>query len=375
MTGVNQRIADLYAIVPAGGAGTRLWPLSRSSRPKFLLDLAGTGRSLLQKTWDRLEPVVGADGIVVVTGVAHANAVAAQLPSLSGANLIAEPAPRDSAAAIGLAAAILNRRHPGCLVGSFAADQVMADEPAFHDAVRQAAAVARTGDVVTLGITPTYPATGFGYVHCGAALAVAGAPSALRVSSFVEKPDAETAAAWLATGEYRWNAGIFLSRADVLLDLLEACRPELHAGLVEIAAAYDGERRQEVLQRLWPTLEKVAIDYAVAEPAAGLGRVAVIPTDPGWDDIGDFAALAGLLPLACDGPPAVRVLGEKDLVLAESASGLVAPVSGRLVAVLGLDDVIVVDTPDAVLVTTRSQAQRVKALVDALAARGRHDLL
>lgn len=374
MTGVNQRIADLHAIVPAGGAGTRLWPLSRSTRPKFLLDLAGTGRSLLQQTWDRLAPVAGADGIVVVTGVAHAQAVAGQLPGLCAANLIAEPQPRDSAAAIGLAAAILQRRHPGCLIGSFAADQVMADEPAFHDAVREAAAVAREGDVVTLGITPTYPATGFGYIHCGSALSVAGAPSALRVTSFVEKPDAETAAAWVATGEYRWNAGIFLSRAGVLLELLAASRPQLHCGLMEIAAAYDSDKRDEVMQRVWPTLEKVAIDYAVAEPAALSGRVAVIPTDPGWNDIGDFAALAGLLPDSADGS-GMRVLGDQDLVLAIGASGVVAAASGRTVAVLGLADVVVVDTADAVLVTTRSQAQKVKALVDELAARGRRDLL
>ncbi|MFZ0160819.1 MAG: sugar phosphate nucleotidyltransferase [Kineosporiaceae bacterium] len=372
-------LSGFHAIVPAGGAGTRLWPLSRSGRPKFLLDLTGSGRTLIQQTHDRLAPI--AESVMVVTGVAHAAAVAAQLPDLAADDLLAEPSPRDSTAAIGLAAAILAERFPGAVVGSFAADHVIRDVPAFHAAVAQAVAVARAGLVVTIGIEPTAPSTAFGYIRPGAVLEIGGAPSARRVERFVEKPDAATAADYVEQG-YRWNAGMFVARADVLLAELAVHRPELHKGLVRIAAAWDTPERAGVLAEIWPGLEKVAIDYAVAEPAADAGRVAVVPADLGWDDIGDFASLARLLAAGRgsgheDGEDddGLHVLGSRARVLTVDAHGLVVPGSGRTVAVLGLDDVVVVDTPDAVLVTTRARAQDVKSLVAQLQAGARLDLL
>jgi mannose-1-phosphate guanylyltransferase len=364
-------LPDFVAVVPAGGAGTRLWPLSRAERPKFLLDLTGSGRSLLQQTVDRLLPLTGRGGVVLVTGAAHAAAVVEQLPELGDADLLAEPSPRDSAAAIGLAAAVVSRRRPGAVVGSFAADHVVRDVPAFHAVVREAVATARAGYVVTIGIEPDRPATAFGYIRAGQPLDIQGAPSALAVRTFVEKPDAATAAAYLAEGGYRWNAGMFVARADVLLDQLAAHRPALHAGLVKLADSWDSPDCAAVRDAVWPTLEKVAIDYAVAEPAAAAGRVAVVPASFGWDDVGDFAALATLLPADA----AVRVLGEGQHVLSRDASGMAVPGHGRLLAVLGLDDVVVVDTPDAVLVTTRARAQDVKSVVEALRAAGRSDLL
>ena len=363
-------LPDLVAVVPAGGAGTRLWPLSRAGRPKFLLDLTGSGRSLLQQTADRLAPLAGG-GTVVVTGTAHAAAVAEQLPDLAPGDVLAEPSPRDSAAAIALAAAVVEHRTPGAVVGSFAADHVVRDLPAFAVAVREAVATARDGWIVTVGIVPDRASTAFGYIRVGAPLAVAGAPSARVVESFVEKPDAATAARYVADGGYRWNAGMFVARARVLLDELALHRPALAEGVTELAAAWDTPRRDDVLARVWPSLEKVAVDYAVAEPAAAAGRVAVVPAAFGWDDVGDFAALAELLPDAA----ALRVLGDADGVLGQDATGVTVAGSGRMVAVLGLDDVVVVDTPDAVLVTTRSRAQDVKAVVDALRAAGRTDLL
>jgi mannose-1-phosphate guanylyltransferase len=364
-------LRDFVAVVPAGGAGTRLWPLSRAERPKFLLDLTGSGRSLLQQTFDRLIPLTGEGGVVVVTGAAHVPAVAGQLPELRGGDVLAEPSPRDSAAAIGLAAAVLAVRRPGVVVGSFAADHVVRDVPAFSAAVREAVATARRGYIVTIGIEPDRPATAFGYIQTGEPLDIPAAPSAHAVRTFVEKPDAATAAAYLAEGGYRWNAGMFVARADVLLDELAAHRPTLHTGLVKLAEAWDSPDRQAVLDDVWPSLEKVAIDYAVAEPAAAAGRVAVVPASFGWDDVGDFAALATLLPADA----AVRVLGEGQHVLSRDASGMAVPGHGRLLAVLGLDDVVVVDTPDAVLVTTRARAQDVKSVVEALRAAGRSDLL
>jgi len=367
------RARSLYAIVPAGGAGTRLWPLSRQGRPKFLLDLVGSGRTLVQQTWDRLVPMTGADGILLVTGRTHAEAVLEQLPDLPERNLLAEPSPRDSAAAICLAAAVVEQRDPGAIVGSFAADHVIRDVPAFHAAVAEAVAVAGSDYLVVIGVQPDHPSTAFGYILTGDPLDLIGAPHARIVWHFAEKPDADTAAKYLEQGGYRWNAGMFVARARVLLGELERHRPALHAGVVELARVWDTDRREAALAEIWPQLEKVAIDYAVAEPAAANGRVAVIPADLGWDDVGDWASLAGLLP-----PPAderLRVLGDGVQVLAEEVEGLAVPAGGRLVAVLGIDDVVVVDTPDVVLVTTRERAQDVRRLVERLKAAGRHDLL
>lgn len=355
-------IPGFWAVVPAGGAGTRLWPLSRASHPKFLLDLTGSGRSLLQATVDRLAPMTD-DRVVVVTGAAHAEAVRAQLPGLAADRVLAEPSPRDSMAAIGLAAATVERLDPDAVVGSFAADHVIPDLGAFTEVVREAVEVAREGHLVTVGVEPTHPATGFGYIRAGEPLE--GARTALHAVEFVEKPDAERAAAYLAEGGFRWNAGMFVVRAATLLDLLARWHPDLAAGVRAIAA--DPSRMDEV----WPGLTRIAIDHAVAEPAADAGEVVVVPAPFTWDDVGDFASLAALLPDAVGGP---TVLGEADDVTALDTTGLVVAGGGRRVAVVGLDDVVVVDTPDALLVTTRARAQEVKAVVDALKAQGRTDL-
>lgn len=354
---------SLWAVVPAGGAGTRLWPLSRASSPKFLHDLGGSGRTLLQATYDRLEPLVG-DRLLVVTGVAHQDAVRAQLDGLPADQVVAEPSPRDSMAAIGLAAAMIERRDPDAVMGSFAADHVIADPEAFRACVAEAAEVARTGVLVTIGIEPDAPSTAFGYIRLAEKLD--GFATAHAVGSFVEKPDAGTAEQYVASGEYRWNAGMFVARASVLLDLLAVHHPDLAAGVRAIAA--EPSRLEEV----WPGLTKIAIDHAVAEPAADAGRVAVVPGSFGWEDIGDFEALNGLLDRT--GDRGLQVLGDAGLVVARDASGLIVPAGGRTVAVLGLDDVVVVDTGDALLVTTTARAQDVKAIVEAVKQNGRADL-
>ncbi|MDT0213445.1 mannose-1-phosphate guanylyltransferase [Rothia sp. ARF10] len=357
-------IPGFWAVIPAGGAGTRLWPLSRAGHPKFLHDLTGSGRSLLQETLDRVEPLA-LERVVVVTGAAHADAVRVQLPSLGDGSLVAEPSPRDSMAAIGLAAALVEARDPEAVIGSFAADHVIPDAEAFRACVAEAVEVARDGQVVTIGIEPTHPSTGFGYIQMGRP--IAGAPTARRVRQFVEKPDVRRATAYLSTGEFRWNAGMFVVRATTLLDLLHRWHPELAEGLRAIAA--DPSRLDEV----WPTLEKIAIDHAVAEPAADIGVVAVVPGDFAWDDIGDFASLSALLPQPGD-EQGVRVLGDTSLVHAVDSTGLVSPRGGRPVAVVGLEDVVVIDSGDAVLVTTLDRAQDVKKVVERLKEQGRTDL-
>ena len=357
-------IEHFWAVIPAGGSGTRLWPLSRSGSPKFLHDLTGSGRSLLQGTADRLAPLAE-DRLLVVTGARHRDAVLAQLPGVDPARVIGEAAPRESMAAIGYAAALLERADPDAVMGSFAADHAIGRLDAFAEAVALAAQVARDDWLVTIGIEPTRPATSFGYVRQGDALSAHS--GAFVVREFVEKPPPDVAAAYLASGDYRWNAGMFVVRPTVLLDLLATWHPDLATALRGLAA--DPSPMDEV----WPGLTKIAIDHAVAEPAAAEGRVATVPADLGWDDIGDFDSLASVLGrLRGDGE--LQVLGDEDSVLAEASSGVVVPAGGRLVALVGVDDMVVVDTPDAVLVARRDRAQDVKALVDRLRASGRADL-
>lgn len=360
-----QPIKGLWAVIPAGGSGTRLWPLSRRASPKFLHDLTGSGRSLLRMTWDRLAPLVE-DRVLVVTGVAHEDAVRGQLPMLARDAVVAEPSPRDSMPAIGLAAAILERRDPDAILGSFAADHVITDVAAFHAAVAEAAAVARTGELVTIGIEPTHAATGFGYIKQGVPLDIEGAPHAHRVDEFVEKPDAATAESYVASGEYRWNAGMFVVGATTLLELLAESHPDLVDHLRIIAS--DPRR----LHDLWPTVHKIAIDHAVAEPAAAAGRVAVVPASIGWDDIGDFSSLATIL--TGHGNSKLKVITGSDDVIAIDSTGIVAADSGRTVAVVGLDDIVVIDTADALLVTSTARAQEVKQVVEQLTREHRTEL-
>ena len=273
-----REIPGFYVVIPAGGAGTRLWPLSREDHPKFLLDLTLKGRSLIQATWDRLIPLTSPARTTIVAGPAHVKGITEQLPDLMQHNLFTEPSAKESMAAIGLAAAVLVRRDPEAIIGSFAADHMISGDDAFLAAVAEAVEVAKNDYLVTIGIAPSHPSTGFGYVRLGEKLGLADAPNARLVSSFKEKPDARTAAEYIKTGNYRWNAGMFVTRAAFLMELLKEYKPELYDGLDKIAAAWDDENlREKVLGEVWPGLEKIAIDHAVAEPASMDRKVAVVP--------------------------------------------------------------------------------------------------
>jgi mannose-1-phosphate guanylyltransferase len=426
---------DFYAVIPAGGTGSRLWPLSRGARPKFLYDLMGSGRTLIQSTFDRLARLAGPDRVLVSTGWRHVAAVEAQLPELKESNILAEPVPRDSTAAIALATAVLARRHGDhIVVGSFAADHVIRGKESFADAVAQAVAAARAGYVATIGIAASRPSTAFGYIHQGRSLGaeIVGAPSARLVERFVEKPDSATAQAYLSTGEYRWNAGMFVMRADVLLDHLREYKPQLYDAVSHIADAYaavDGQdgsvatsgaeitaaRRaaqsenraddrfadgagesgagdnaasdaddanananadavDEAMATYWPGIEKIAFDYAVAEPLSVAGGVAMVPGDFGWDDIGDFNSVAALLPST--GSRNIKILGDTDKVVSlDSAGDVVMPLSDRTIALLGVNDMVIADTPDALLIAPRARSQEVKDMVAYLDSEGRDDIL
>jgi mannose-1-phosphate guanylyltransferase len=277
-------------------------------------------------------------------------------------------------AAIGLAAAVLHQRHGDVVVGSFAADQIVGDQVAFERAVTGAVAAARAGYVTTIGIGASRPSVAFGYIHSGDALGVDGAPTALHALDFTEKPDPATARRYVASGEYRWNAGMFITKTSVLLGHLERLHPDLHAGLVAIAEAWDTPQRDAVMTSRWPSLTKIAIDHAIAEPVAAEGGVAVVPGSFAWDDVGDFNTLAALLPSIDDSSN--RVVGDvTDVVSIGAAGNVVVPQTARTIALLGVDDLVVVDTPDALLITTRSRAQQVKDVVDALREAGHDELL
>jgi len=364
----STNLENFFAVIPAGGVGSRLWPLSRASAPKFLHDLTGSGQTLLQDTWDRLQPIA-AGKTMVVTGNVHAHAVEQQLPELDEKNLILEPSPRDSTAAIALAAAVLALRQPDVIIGSFAADHVILDQDEFHKSVIEAVDVAATGKIVTIGLRPTEPSVGFGYIQKGERL---DSPTACAVLKFVEKPSIKVAKQYVESGEYFWNAGMFIAPAKLLLEVLAKTEPELHAGIMEISKAWDTPARESVMKSQWPKLKRIAIDYAIAEPAAEQGLVAVIPAEFEWHDVGDFAAIAELQSQGKKGN--LAVLGSAK-VLSDSSSGILVSDTNRLIALIGLEDVIVVDTPDALLITTKEHAQKVKSLVDVLKQTGHSELL
>lgn len=359
-----------HCVIPAGGIGSRLWPLSRAAAPKFLHDLTGSGQTLLGETWSRLSKLVDSQHITVVTGKPHADAVQRLLPELDSRNLVLEESPRDSTAAIALAAAILANQDPDVIIGSFAADHVIGNQSAFEVAVREAVDVAASGKIVTIGIKPTEPSIGFGYIQTGSALA--GFETAQQVDAFVEKPNLETAKKYLAAGNYLWNAGMFIAPASLILQTLEKSEPELRSQVQQIADAWHTDKQDAAVAEIWPRLKKVAIDYSVAEPAAEAGLVAVVPATFEWHDVGDFAAIAALQSKGREGH--LAVLGDAQ-VLSDQSSGILVGESSRLIALIGMQDVIVVDTPDALLITTKEHAQRVKKIVETLQSNGHRDVL
>lgn len=366
---------NFHAVIPAGGSGTRLWPLSRRESPKFLHDILGIGRSLLQSTWDRVVPLVEPERTWVVTGTSHVDAVRGQLPDLGADRIVAEPSPKDSAAAIGLATMLIHDADPEAIVGSFSADHSITNVAEFRAVIRQAVAAASTGDIVTIGITPTFPATSYGYIRTGDLLGLEGAPTARRALAFVEKPEAGVARTYVYSGAYRWNAGMFIARATSLLEVMRTQAPELYARLRTIADAWDTPEREAVMAEEWAHLDKIAIDYVVAEPAAAAGNVVVIPGDFGWDDVGDFDSVAKLRQPVPGESSGVFAIGNHTDVVDIDSSGVVLSDQKRLVGLVGLHDVVVVDTADVLLVTSRSRAQDVKKAVAKAKEIGREDVV
>lgn len=348
----------LWAVIPAGGSGTRLWPLSRAARPKFLLPLLGA-RSLLQQTVDRLAPLVPPKRVFVVCGPAHAAPVARQLPELPEGNVLVEPSPRGSGPAIALATAIVARRDPEAIVGSFAADHEVSETPAFAAAVRTAVAAAADGWLVTIGLTPTRPETGYGYIErSDDVVACTAEGTAYRADRFVEKPDPETAASYVASGRFLWNASMFVWQARALLGEVARLQPEVFAGVRRIAEVWGTPRQDRVAAEVWASIPESTIDQGILERA---NRVAVVPAAFGWSDVGDWNNLGELIERD-DSGNSVR----GNLVQSQTRNSVVWSETGRLVALVGVDNIAVVDTEDALLVVDRKDAQEVRSIVEQL---------
>lgn len=348
---------NLHAVIPAGGSGTRLWPASRASRPKFLLPLPGP-RTMLQDTVDRLTPIIPAENILVITGGAHAATVARQLPELPDANIIVEPGARGTGPAIGLGAALIARKDPEAIMGSFAADHYVTEPRVFQKAVAAATRVATEGYLVTLGIKPSYPETGYGYIKSGAKITDDGDFDIHEVDEFKEKPDLATAESYVQSGQYLWNASMFIWRASTLLDEMRTLLPDLYEVLIEIAAHWDTPRQAAIIEELWPSLHDVTIDHGIMEKAE---RVAVVPVEFGWTDLGDWHSLADVLASTENENVALGATH-----IAEDTRSTLVFGQGRTIATLGVNNLVIVDTDDVVLVCDRSRAQDVRKIVQRL---------
>ncbi len=363
---------NFYPVILAGGRGTRFWPLSRARRAKQVLALEGR-RTMLQQTVARLAPLAPLGNFLVITNRELHAEIARQLPRLKPSQVLVEPAGRNTAPAIGLAAFLLQREDPDAVLGMFPSDHVIADERTFRAAVERAAAIAgrrKEKTMVVMGIRPTRPETGYGYIEAGSG----AGNGVLRVRRFTEKPDAARAQEFLFAGNYFWNSGMFVWSARTLADALREHLPQGAKILAKIAAAHGTKKFTAVFKRLYPGCPAISIDYAVLEPRSAKGERAsnlyCIPAEFGWNDLGSWAALYEHRARK-HGDNVIDAPGS--LALDSGGNFILAP--GKFVAAVGVSDLVVVETADALLITTRERAQEVGKVVKQLEARRAHKLL
>jgi len=349
-----------YAVIMAGGAGRRLWPLSRTERPKQLLPLID-GKSLLQLAVERMDGLFPPERILVVTSAAYADRIRAEIPVLPAENVVGEPQGRDTANAVALGAELLAARDPEATMAVFTADHVIRPADRFAAAVRQAcdAAEAHADALLTFGIRPTWPHTGLGYVHCGEALT----DGLHRVQDFQEKPDHATARRYVDRGNYYWNSGMFVWTLGAIRGALKRFLPDSARKLAAVGqAARAGEDIRRLLKVIYPTLQKISIDYAVLEKAPS---VLMVELNCEWLDVGSWPALADVTEPDESG----NVVIADNAVLVDSERNVVVTEEDHLLAVLGVEDCVVVHSPDATLVCKKEDALRLKELVADVEAR------
>jgi mannose-1-phosphate guanylyltransferase len=352
----------LYPIIMAGGSGTRFWPLSRQARPKQFLPLASKS-PLITDTAARLKGLASMKNTFVVCGPLHAKAAAKLVKGLPKQNLLVEPVARNTAPAIALATLQVAARDPNGVLVVLPSDHHVANPEAFRKTLSEAVRIAEAGNIVTLGIKPSRPETGYGYIQLGESLEGGG----LKVKAFKEKPNLETARRYVDSGDFMWNGGIFVFRADVMLDAFSLHMPEMRKGMEAIRAAIGKRTFGSVLKRVFPKLPSISIDYGVMEKAA---NIAVLPGDFGWSDVGSFAAIPEVRPADEHG----NVISGPECIVVD-CTGCVVIGAKRPLAVVGLTDVVVVDAGDAVLVVPKDKSQDVRKVVEALKARKQKQFL
>jgi mannose-1-phosphate guanylyltransferase len=358
---------DFVSVIMAGGGGTRLWPLSRRKKPKQALRLFGD-RTLFQVAVDRLTPIMPPERIYVVTVAEQAELLHSQMTMLLKDNFLIEPAPRGTASVVGLAAIILRRQNPDFVMATLTADHYIAHVDRFQELLAAAYEVAREGDLVTLGITPHYPETGYGYIHRGELRGEFHGYKAYKVQAFKEKPERELAEEYVLSGQYAWNSGMFVWKVSRILEEIERQMPDLYATLMQIEASLGSQDQDQILEDIWHTLESETIDFGVME---GAEQVSVIPADDlGWWDVGGWGRLFDFIESDDDGniivAPETLVMDTQQTLIYQDHEAK----EKRLIATLGLRDLIVIDTGDILLVCNRDQAEEVRRLVNELTKSG-----
>lgn len=358
-------MSSWYALIMAGGGGTRLWPLSRRSRPKQALTLVGE-RTMFEHAVDRIASLFQPEEIFVVTGEEHLKSLLLQAPELPPANFLLEPVGQGTAPAIGLGAVHLRRRDPQAVMVVLTADHFIRDVERFRRVLQAAAEVAEKGHLVTLGITPSFPSTAFGYIQQGEQLYEMDGFAVFRALRFTEKPSPETAFQMVGSGLYTWNSGMFIWRVDRILEELARQMPDLYDVLMQVDAVLGTPAYEMTLRRLWPELSPQSIDYGVME---GARDVVVIPVDIGWSDVGNWSSMREILPADADGNV---VVGEH--VGIDTRNTIVFG-GKRLIATIGLEDMIIVDTDDALLICPVEREQDVREMVQRLRETGRNGVV
>ncbi len=358
--------AHVYAVIMAGGSGTRFWPVSRAAAPKQLVRIIGD-TTMIQATVARLQPYIPAERVLVVTTAALAAETRRQLPMLKAEHVIAEPVGRDTAACVGLAALVVRALDPQGVMILLPADQVITPADAFQAALAAGVHTARAGNLVTFGIQPRFPATGYGYIEVGERIGLDGGSVIDRVARFVEKPDIARAREYLAHGGYRWNAGIFAWTVDLVINELTTHCAWLMEALAPLASAWGTPAWERVLAEVYQPLRRISIDYALMEKSQ---RICVVTGEFAWDDVGSWDSLYDHLPV-----------GENDLIergptiAVDCRDSLLVSETNQVIAGIGLTGMTVVATKDAILVVPKGRSQEVKNVVDALKTKGRTDLL
>lgn len=356
----------ITAVIMAGGRGERFWPLSRMNCPKQFLSLTDDGRTMLRQTADRLLPLVPFDDMFVVANREYRDLIKKQLPQLPAENILSEPVPKSTAPCIGLASAVIGKKYTDAIMLVIPSDHMIGNCDQFIHTLKTAVQAAKGGGrLVTIGITPASPETGYGYILFDPEKD-AGQCGVFPVRRFVEKPDKKRAEEYLASGRYLWNSGMFVFRTSVILESIRQYLPDLHQGLLVIRDAYETEQFEKVLEECYSEFRAESIDYGIMERA---DNIFTVPGDFGWDDAGSFPALQRI-----HKPDECGNIIRGDAVTVETGNSII--IGGkRLIAAVGLSDIVIVDTDDALLVCDQSRAQDVKKVVESLKHGGRYELI